>query len=767
MRKKKTFFIGVAAILTGLVIWYLFSLPRVMFKAPVSAVLEGNDGTLLSARIASDGQWRFPMADSVPSRFAAAIINYEDKRFRRHLGVDFLSIGNALRSNIRGEGIRRGASTITMQTIRLSRGNKKRTVGTKIIEAILATRLELRCSKKEILLLYASNAPFGGNVVGLEAAAWRYFGRGADELSWAESAMLAVLPNSPSLVHPGRNRDKLLYKRNFLLDKLAQAGIIDSLQCALAKDEELPEQPCAMPDIAPHYLETLRIAGGDKLYRSDIIPSLQLKVEHIAERDIEVFRSNKVNNLAAIVLEVKSGNIIAYCGNVPGNGIDVGQSVDVVQAPRSSGSTLKPFLYSAMLDEGDILPTMLISDIPFNYKNFSPRNFNNTFDGAVPAREVIQRSLNVPSVRMLNEYGIEKFVLLLKEMGFSTINRGGDTYGLSLILGGAEITLCDLAFAYRSMAAKLSSFGAEDDVFEKLPLSAGAIWCTFDALSMVNRPEEEGEWKSFSSTRKIAWKTGTSFGNRDAWSIGVTPDYVVGVWAGNCDGEGRPNLTGIGYAAPVMFDIFDKLPQTGWFDIPENDLEEIVVCKKSGHPISERCVVGGVRSDNVQLDGARSDKATARGSRSDVYMSGGTMVDGNLSKGSRSDGDLADGALDGRARSDVMLSNGPMSEAVADTVLAPYAPDRPEVCPYHHILHLSSDGQYIVNSECYSVSKMKTVSWFTLPPAQEWYYIRSHSDYKRTPPYHPLMGNDMDNLPGATSRLDIVYPQEVCMSPPP
>lgn len=675
--RRKKILLSTCAAVAALLCWYLFSLPRNLFQVPVSAVLLSEEGTLLGARAAKDGQWRFPPSDAVPEKFAEALITYEDKRFYHHPGVDILAICNALKSNLQGSSRRRGASTITMQTIRLSRPARRRTLGTKISEAILATRLELRCSKDEILLLYSSNAPFGGNVVGLEAASWRYFGRSADELSWAESAMLAILPNSPSLVHPGKNRDRLLEKRNNLLDRLHAAGKIDSTECILAKEEPLPDKPYPMPDAAHHYLETLRQREGDRLFRSSIDISLQKQVENIALRQGESFRTNKVDNIAALVLSVATGEPLAYCGNIPSGH---GSEVDVIQAQRSSGSTLKPFLYAALLDEGDILPTMLIPDIPFHYKNFSPHNYNRSFDGAVTASSVIQRSLNVPSVRMLDTYGIEKFIHLLQEMGFTTVTRGAETYGLSLILGGAEITLWDLAQAYCSAAAQLTEYpfsGTPKDA----SISSGAIWCTFEALSEVNRPEEEGLWKAFSSTRRVAWKTGTSYGNRDAWSIGVTPDYVVGVWVGNCSGEGRPKLTGVGYAAPLMFDIFSRLPSTGWFDYPEGELEEVAVCRESGYPISGRC-------------------------------------------------------------------------AYADTVIAPTAPSRPDPCPFHRIIHLSEDERYIVNSDCYSVNKMKSVSWFVLPPAQEWYYMKTHSDYRQLPPYHPGINEDI------TSKIEIIYPQD-------
>lgn len=652
--------------------------PRQLFDDPVSAVLEAADGQLLGARIAADGQWRFPSADSVPEKFAKALITFEDKRFRHHPGVDPLAVARALRLNLRSGEVRSGASTITMQVIRLSRGDKPRTIGEKVLEALLALRLELYSSKDEILALYASNAPFGGNVVGLEAAAWRYFGRPADELSWAESATLAVLPNAPALIHPGSRRDALLEKRNFLLDRLYADGAIDSLDLALALEEDLPEKPHPLPDLAYHYLETLRKAQGDKLFRTHIDPFLQSRAEAVARRHGEAFSTNQVFNIAAVILDVHSGEPLAYVGNTGHDTRVHGENVDVVQAPRSSGSTLKPLLYAAMLDEGQILPGMLVSDTPFHYKDFTPSNFNHSFDGAVPAREVIRRSLNVPAVRMLYDYGVEKFIVLLQKAGFTTITRGADTYGLSLILGGAEIRLADLAEAYAGMARTLlGEKGAS-------PLSRGAIWCTFDALTEVGRPEEEGDWHSFPSSRTVAWKTGTSYGNRDAWSVGVTPDYVVAVWVGNCDGEGRPLLTGVGYAAPVMFDLLGLLPATGWFKRPSDELEEVVCCALSGHPATELCLDDGTK-----------------------------------------------------------------------VVFTPRAPHQPQPCPYHRLVHIDTDGRWQVDSDCWPVAEIRHIPWFVLPPAQEWYYMRSHGDYRPLPPFHP------DYAGGRGSAVvEIVYPQE-------
>ena len=687
------------AILAGLTLIALLLKPGALFNDPVCAVLESRDGQLLGARIAADGQWRFPPSDSVPEKFATCIVTFEDKRFWHHPGVDPQAIARALRLNTSQGEVRSGASTLTMQTIRLSRKNPPRTIPEKIWEMVLALRLEAYTSKDEILALYAANAPFGGNVVGLDAAAWRYFGRPADELSWAECATLAVLPNAPALIHPGSRRDLLLNKRNFLLDKLCANGVLDELECELAKDEPLPDKPWPLPEIAYHYLETLRKQQGDHLYQSSIDMALQQRAEAVIHRHHEVFATNEVFNLAAIILDVHTGEPLAYIGNAGHASRAHGDNVDVVQAPRSSGSTLKPLLYAAMLDEGDLLPNMLVSDIPFHYKDFSPNNFNHTFDGAVPARDVIRRSLNVPSVRMLHDYGVEKFIDLLQWLGFTSITRGADIYGLSLILGGAEIKLGELAAVYASLARELNGEGwtaglAADGLAAggghglgrraAPPLSRGAVWCTFDALTEVNRPEEEGDWHTFSSTRKIAWKTGTSYGNRDAWSVGVTPDYVVAVWAGNCNGEGRPLLTGVGYAAPVMFDLFNLLPDTGWFDMPSDELEEVECCALSGHPATDLCEADGLT-----------------------------------------------------------------------TVWAPKAPHTPDPCPYHRLVHLNPDETWQVDSDCWPVSEIKHVSRFVLPPAQEWYYMKSHSGYRPLPPFHP-------NYAGyrRSGAVEIIYPQE-------
>ncbi len=694
----------------GLAYW--FCLPSPLFEDPTSMVLEDDNANLLGARIASDGQWRFPYNGSVPEKFRKAIIEFEDRRFNSHFGVDPIGIGRAIQQNIKAGKIVSGGSTLTMQVIRLSRKGKPRSVFQKIIEIIQATRLEITYSKDEILAFYASNAPFGGNVVGIDAASWRYFGKSPQLLSWAEAATLAVLPNSPSLIHPGRNRETLLEKRNRLLNRLLKKGDIDSLTCELAMEEDLPEKPLPLPQLAPHLLDRAFAENfkGKKdqrtLFCSTINLALQKHVNRILANHHQRLKDNLINNVAAIVVEVETGNVIAYTGNIQ-SGAEHNESVDVIKAARSTGSILKPFLYAMMLNEGKILPGSLISDIPTRMNGYNPKNFHETYDGAVPARKALIRSLNVPMVHMLSDYGLQKFHFGLQKLGFTTITKPANHYGLTLILGGAEAKLWDITNAFVGMARTLNHFHENDgqygsDEFRPLNfnfdkntlspekkllneapiLSASSIWQTFNAMQDLERPDAEGNWQQFQSSSRIAWKTGTSYGFRDAWAVGVTPKYAVGVWVGNADGEGRPGLVGVVAAAPVLFDIFNELDSPDWFDQPLDEMVKIPVCKKSGYR-----ALGICETDSIWIS-----------------------------------------------------KNG---------LNAP-------PCPFHKIVHLDASMTRQVNIDCESPSNMVHEPWFVLPPVVEFYYKVSNPNYKTIPPIR----EDCKSLDLTNNPMQLIYPKE-------
>ena len=560
MKRRFWIILGAAVLMA-----WLLSLPRTLFKGVVYATaVESAEGELLGARIAGDGQWRFPPCDTVPERFATALVQFEDRHFRWHPGVNPVALVRAAVQNARAGHVVSGGSTLTMQVIRLSRG-RERTLWQKLIEAVQATRLELRCSKREILALYASHAPFGGNVVGLEAAAWRYFGRPPGELSWAEAATLAVLPNAPSTLHLAKGR----------LERLLRHGDIDLETYEAALEEPLPAAPVALPAWASHYVESC--PRGERT-RTTLRFPLQKAVETLSGRRSDELAAEGVADLAVVVMDNLSGEVVAYVGNSSPGRERPGVQVDVARAPRSTGSILKPFLYEAALREGVILPRTLLPDVPVNLGGFAPQNFDRQFYGAVPASEALARSLNVPAVFLLRSYGVPKFQTLLQGYGLTTLTRSSEVYGLSLILGGAEGRLCEITAAYSEIASKRSG--------------SLATWYTLEALKEVNRPDEL-DWHLIRSLRKAAWKTGTSYGFRDAWAVGMTPRWTIGVWAGNAEGQGVPGLTGARTAGPVLFDILNLLPpDDGWFPEPDQTGSEGVwakVCPASGFLASPQC----------------------------------------------------------------------------------------------------------------------------------------------------------------------------------
>lgn len=590
-------------LIAGLAVAFFFCLPKELFAGTeYSTVVTDRNGELLGARIAKDGQWRFPECDTIPPKFQTSIIEFEDKWFALHCGVNPVSIARAAIGNVKAGHVTSGGSTITMQVVRMLRG-KERTLWQKMIEAVLATRLEMRYSKEKILALYASHAPFGGNVVGIEAAAWRYYGKPAEELSWGETATLAVLPNSPADIFPGRNRKSLLNKRNRLLHKMFKDGCIDSTDLELALEEPLPAAPEALPQEACHLVEYYRKTNPGKRSRTSIDIHLQRQIQAITDQWNEEFSRIGIYDIAAVVVDVHTGEVLSYVGNANPRRKRPGADVDIARSPRSTGSILKPFLYCAMLQEGELLPNTLLPDIPMNLGGFSPQNFNRQFDGAVPASEALARSLNVPAVYMLKKFGTQRFLEVLRRCGMTSLGKSADHYGLSLILGGGECTLLDVTKAYSRISL---SYQAADTTFNdrKSPLhnfplkDKCALWYTLDALKEVNRPDEI-DWRLISSVKRVAWKTGTSYGFRDAWAVGVTPEYAVGVWVGNAEGQGVPGLVGARTAGPVMFDIFNMLPSKelndkyaadGWFLEPVyGDYIKAEVCPLSGHLAGPGC----------------------------------------------------------------------------------------------------------------------------------------------------------------------------------
>ncbi len=584
MRRSLKYGVVVAAGVI-LLLW-LHSLPRELFSGvPYSTVVTDSDGQLLGARVADDGQWRFQMCDSLPEKFVKALVEFEDHRFYSHCGVSLRALARATMQNLRNGRIVSGGSTISMQLIRLSR-QKPRTMWQKVVEIFMATRLEFRYSKEEILRLYASHAPFGGNVVGIDAAMWRYLGDDGAELSWAEAATLAVLQNSPSLIHLDKNRDALLAKRNRLLERLFKRGEISEEDYLLAVDEPLIGRPYPMPQHAPHLVEYYHRVAHGKQTRTAVELSLQQRVEELLTRWSGELRLQNIRDLAAVIVDVKSGDIVAYSGNSDMSFQREGRWVDIARSERSSGSILKPLLYAAALQEGVLLPETILPDVPTDFGGFAPKNFDGSYAGAISADRALALSLNVANVHLLKEFGVSRFAQILKQSGFTTLSRPDSEYGLSLVLGGAEVRLVDVVSCYAEMAAVY----ADSTRYVNFPLrDRVALYHTFNAMREVNRPDQM-DWRRAVSVQNVAWKTGTSYGARDAWAVGLTPRYAVGVWAGNADGSGVAELTGARIAGPIMFDLFNLLPHSDWFSEAQQ-MDGVMgrVCIHSGHLAGRFC----------------------------------------------------------------------------------------------------------------------------------------------------------------------------------
>jgi penicillin-binding protein 1C len=668
----------------------------VRFDDPVSPVLFSADGRLLGARPAADGQWRFPPGEQVPRRFNDVLVKFEDKRFYVHPGVDPLAAARAVRQNLRAGRVESGASTITMQVVRLARKNRPRTLIEKIREAGLALRLETARSKTGILALFAAHAPFGGNVVGLDAASWLYFGRAPDELSWAEAAFLAVLPNDPGLTATDAGRARLRGKRDRLLEKLRRLGRIGDLDSRLALAEPMPARPRAVPRQAPHLLDTLAArVGAAPPFRSFIDADLQRTATRIVEQHGDRLFERGIRNAAAVLIDNRTAAVVAYVGNV---GLDRreahGQNVDIVRSRRSTGSILKPFLYASMLKEGGLAPGMLVADTPARFEGFKPENFDRRFRGAVPARAALAWSLNVPAVRELRDYGIPRFENRLRQWGMTTLDRPPEDYGLTLVLGGAEGELLEIAALYAKMAELASNApggGLEVRLLRDEPqvpskmrdLGAASAYLTLQALTAVSRPDEEGFWRNFGSSKWMAWKTGTSFGLRDAWAVGVTPSYTIGVWAGNADGEGRPGLTGLGAAAPVLFDLLSAVDGGGEIVRPPSGFKDLRVCRDSGCLATDLCP--------------------------------------------------------------------------AETVTVPEESRFDRMCGFHQMVHLDASGRFRVDSRCEPVDRMRHEAWFVLPPIQEYYYRAEHADYRPLPPFRNDCGGAAGER--GSRVMSLVYPE--------
>jgi penicillin-binding protein 1C len=605
--------------------------PRNVIPDHYSTLVLDTQGKLLRATLAKDGQYRFPIeSQGLPDKYVTALVASEDKRFFSHPGVDLLALAGAALTNIKkGERIR-GGSTITMQVARLAEP-KKRTYFAKLAESATALKLSLHYSKKEILGLYAAHVPMGGNIVGVETASRVYYGKPAEELTWAEAALFAVLPNAPSMVNVERRRPALIERRNALLSKLFEKGVIDDVTYEASREEPLPVPTRDLPFEAPHFAQYAANAfPHERVCRTTLDEDVQRRAEEAARVHHDILARDGIQNLAVLVVETRTGKVRAWVGSHDFYDSRHGGQVDGVRAERSTGSLLKPFLAAKALDRGPYTMQSKIQDVPTFFGTFTPQNASKEFSGLVSLEDVLVQSLNVPSVRLLNAYGVRDFYDFLQDAGLHGLFRSPDGYGLALILGGAEANLHELVQLYAALGnggrstplvvlepsarqdapqalvngkrpheiSKIGGVGGASET-PAVPaahrpelFSKGAAWLVLNTLTRLSRPGSEYYWEYFDNRVPVAWKTGTSYGQKDAWAIGVNRQWTIGVWAGNFTGEGNAMLTGHASAAPLLFSLFNQLTRPGesaWFDDPLFDLAQVECCAESGFPAGSDC----------------------------------------------------------------------------------------------------------------------------------------------------------------------------------
>lgn len=588
---------------SGLMLLFVLSNPLPDYKPSYSKSLYSREGELLAATVSPEGQWCFPHEGRIPDKLSRCIILYEDEYLDWHPGFNPVSAVKAFFQNRRQNKIVRGASTLPMQVMRMKNRNARRTWSNKLREMVWAVKYSLLHTDQTILRDWCNIAPFGGNTVGVGAAALRYFGRPVDQLTWSESALLAVMPNGPSSANLSKNREALRQKRDFLLHKLERHGYFDKSELQLYLGEDIPSETRAIPSAAYHALQYLAARHPDRYVFKTTIPApIQNMSLDLLRQEAAFLESDGIGSLAAVIIDLQNDALVAYHGNVRSADSPFSY-VDVAQAPRSYGSLLKPLLYAHCLESGVFLPNELVADIPTAIGGFQPENFDKKYRGAVHMEDMVIKSLNVPAVRILNTDGLQNFYALIEKLDIKHLDKGAGHYGLSIILGGGESSLWDLCRIYKGLALNYSGHPAPfrpvkcldgektTKTWDNVVFTPFAIDHTVKAMADLSRPREEKSWDLYSTDKKTAWKTGTSYGHKDAWALGFTGRYMVGVWVGNQNGEGRYDLTGISRAAPVMFKLFNILPDNHWFARSPvySHKEKVSVCTQSGKIAGPLC----------------------------------------------------------------------------------------------------------------------------------------------------------------------------------
>jgi penicillin-binding protein 1C len=576
---------GIFIILLFVFLNFIYPLPD---KIEYTVCVRDDHGQVIHVFLTKDQQWRMNMEISeISPLLKQTILFKEDKYFYFHPGINPIALFKSLLGNILHGRIRSGASTITMQVARALEP-KKRTYFNKIREIFRAEQLELKYSKEEILKLYLNLIPYGGNIEGVKAAALFYFKKNPDHLSLAEITTLAIIPNRPSQLVIGKNNDKIIEARNFWLKKFERQKLFTAAEILDALGEPLTARRQAAPALVPQLSLALKKTGAvDIMTHLDM--NKQGKLEKLVADYIQASRLKNIQNAAVIVVNNQTHQVVSYLGSADFHDLRDGGQVNGASAIRQPGSTLKPLLYGICMDEGLLTPKQIINDVAVNYQGYAPENFDRKFNGHVTMEYALEHSLNIPAVRSLRLLGKDKMIQTLSTCGFSSIQKDQNKLGLSMILGGCGASLEQLTGLFSIFANQGQYFAPSYQTGLPSPsprpvLSAASTYMINEILSKVNRPDFPLQWQSTVHLPKIAWKTGTSYGRRDAWSIGYNAHYTVGVWCGNFSARSVPELSGANTATPLLFKIFNTIDYDGdeqWFTQPAT-LDQRMVCTESG-----------------------------------------------------------------------------------------------------------------------------------------------------------------------------------------
>ncbi len=581
----------------------------------ISTTVVDRNSRLLRAYAMDDGRWRLPVkASEVDPTYIDVLLAFEDKRFRQHGGVDPLALGRAAWQFATHGRIVSGGSTITMQVARLIEPRRDRSIAAKLRQIVRAVQLERTLSKDEILDLYLTLAPFGGNLEGVRAAAIAYFGKEPKRLSLAEAALLAALPQSPETRRLDRHPDTAHKARDRVLDRMADTGRVSAEDVTHAKAEAVPRQRKAMPILAPHVTDHV-------VARSDSLSHIALTLDANLQKSFEALARDRANalgpdiSIGILAIDNASGDILARVGSPDYFDVRRAGQVDMTRAIRSPGSTLKPFIYGLAIEDGFVHPESLIDDRPIRYGSYAPENFDMTFQGTVTVRKALQLSLNVPAVALLDRVGPHRLTSRIKQAGGDLVLPKDETPGLAMGLGGVGVTLTDLVQLYagfprlgNTMPLRERLDDPRDETAQRRLLDPVAAWHIGNVL-MGTPPPENGVHN------RIAFKTGTSYGYRDAWSVGFDGRYTIGVWVGRPDGAPVPGLLGRSAAAPILFDAFartGKMP-LGLPAAPRGTLvaatAKLPVPLRRFRPAGELVRIGDERAPRIQfpLNGSRLD----------------------------------------------------------------------------------------------------------------------------------------------------------------